>query len=114
MKSIHLPLFFVIFLLGGPAGNAASDVQLAAIRKLGELNGIALHCKGLAESRRMKRALVLNLPKRRQLGELFDYETNRSFMKFIDANTACPAGDTLKEQVSAAIRELESVYKPER
>ena len=89
---------------------AASNEQLAAIKRLGQINGKALHCKALPETQRMKRALVLNLPKRRQLGELFDNETNISFMKFINDNATCPSPQELHQQVDAAIAELEKAY----
>lgn len=90
---------------------AQQDPQFATIARLGELNGIALHCKALPETQRMKRALVANLPKRRQLGELFDQETNRSFMEFMQQNDSCPSPAELEQQVDAAIQELEEVYR---
>ena len=63
---------------------AFDDEHFSAIKRLGQINGVALHCKALAETQRIKRALVLNLPKRRQLGDLFDVETNASFLRFIE------------------------------
>jgi len=92
------------------AARAATDEQLAAIERLGDLNGVALHCDALPQTQRMKRALVLHLPKRRQLGELFDYRTNDSFMRFIREEASCPAPAVLEEQVDDAIAELERVY----
>ena len=92
-----------------PAG-AASTEQLAAIKRLGKLNGIALQCKALPQTQRMKRALVMSLPKRRQLGELFDNETNASFMQFIKENATCPSPQELHLKVDAAISELKKVY----
>ena len=90
--------------------SAATSGQLAVIKQLGQLNGVALHCKALPETQRMKRALVKNLPKRRQLGELFDTETHNSFMQFINKQTQCPSPQELHQQVDAAIQELEKVY----
>ncbi len=107
LKQLLIPPL-MLFISG--EGSAANEEQFAAIKELGRLNGIALHCDGLAQTQRMKRALILNLPKRRQLGELFDYETNKSFMKFIEESAVCPAGDELSTQVSEAITELEQVY----
>ncbi|MEW8070169.1 MAG: hypothetical protein AB2810_05250 [Candidatus Thiodiazotropha endolucinida] len=89
---------------------AENSEQLAAITALGSLNGIALHCKALSETQRIKRALVATLPKRRQLGELFDYETNRSFMAFIEKNGACPTSHSLEQQVDEALERLKSLY----
>jgi hypothetical protein len=93
---------------------SADDQQLAAIRSLGALNGVALHCKALEETRRMKRVLVLNLPKRRQLGELFDYETNASFMKFIRDKERCPAPEAFHQSVNKAVEALQQAYGGER
>ena len=95
-------------------GMAGEQEQLAAIRQLGELNGVALHCNALEETRRMKRVLVLNLPKRRQLGELFDYETKASFMKFIQENARCPAPEVFHQAVDKAIEVLQQVYAGEQ
>ena len=89
---------------------AQEDPKFATIARLGELNGIALHCKALVETQRMKRALVANLPKRRQLGELFDQETHNSFMRFIQENDSCPSVAELQQQVDVAISELEKAY----
>jgi hypothetical protein len=97
-------------LCGATAAQAAEDERLAAIKELGELNGIALNCGRLEETRRMKQALVAILPKRRQLGDLFDYETNRAFMESIQAHRPCPATADLHEQVEQAIHALEQAY----
>ena len=93
------------------AAESQQSDKLAAITALGSLNGIALHCNGLAETQRIKRALVANLPKRRQLGELFDYETNKSFMAFMEKNGVCPSPQDLAQQVDAALDRLESLYR---
>ncbi|MEJ2454424.1 MAG: hypothetical protein P8103_09740 [Candidatus Thiodiazotropha sp.] len=108
--SLLLPLTMA---LGWTSVFAESEDRLSAIRALGKLNGVALHCNALAETQRMKRALVANLPKKRQLGELFDYETNRSFMAFIENNASCPSPQALNREVDAALRNLESVYNRE-
>ncbi|MGD8587369.1 MAG: hypothetical protein PVG22_00920 [Chromatiales bacterium] len=92
------------------AGQTAEDGQLAAIKRLGELNGIALNCGAIEQTRRMKQALVVNLPKQKQLGELFDYETNRSFLQFIQERKQCPAAVDLQQRVEEGIRQLEAVY----
>lgn len=91
-------------------GLAASEEQLNVIKRLGELNGIALHCKALPETQRMKRELVKNLPKRKELGDLFDMESNNSFMAFITKGAVCPSPGELSQQVDTALEELEKVY----
>ncbi len=93
-----------------PSVHAFSDAQLDSIRELGRLNGIALHCRYIEETRRMKRGLVLHLPKRRQLGELFDHESNASFMAFIENKGGCPAAAEFAVEVRAAVEVLEKEY----
>ena len=100
-------------MLGASTVSAESEEQLDSIRTLGALNGIALHCKALAETQRMKRALVINLPKKRQLGELFDYESNRSFLAFIKSNDVCPSPQSLTLQIDDALKRLESAFNKE-
>ena len=100
---------FTMILLSWQA-QAASDEQLSSIKQLGQLNGVALHCKALEETQRMKRAMVLNLPKLQQLGELFDHETNDSFLKFISARSTCPSPADLTSQVDGAIKQLQQVF----
>ncbi|MEW8199691.1 MAG: hypothetical protein AB2777_18815 [Candidatus Thiodiazotropha endolucinida] len=90
--------------------SAQSSEQLSAITALGSLNGIALHCQALSETQRIKRALVATLPKRRQLGELFDYETNRSFTAFIEKNNTCPTPQSLEQRIDEALDKLKSLY----
>ena len=88
----------------------AQDEKLDAISALGDINGIALHCNGLAQTQKIKRALVQTLPKRRQLGELFDYATNKSFMAFIEANSECPSQQALAQRVDKALQRLKAAY----
>ncbi len=90
---------------------AASESQLAAISRAGELNGTALQCGLLEQTQRIKRALVLNLPKERELGEWFDVNTNLSFMNFIDSNSVCPDEASFKIQVEDSITQLESAFR---
>jgi hypothetical protein len=112
MTKILLVFLTVVFLAPPRAALAFEEEHFSAIKQMGRLNGIALHCKALEETQRLKRALILNLPKRRQLGELFDNETHHSYMRFIQEGTECPGLDQLRSQIGEAIRELESVLKP--
>lgn len=87
-----------------------TEQQYSAIKKMGELNGVALNCRYLAETQRMKKALVLALPKRRQFGEVFDTETNTSFLSFIEQKKTCPEESALSTEVDAAILKLDSAF----
>ncbi len=113
MKAVLPILCFLTLCVWQTAALPISIEQSASIRKLAELNGVALHCKAFADTQRMKKALVLNLPKRRELGEFFDQQTNRSFLDFINNQAACPSPGDFTRQVDAAIRELETVFSKE-
>lgn len=104
-----LPLLWV--LSGSSPAMAATESQLAAISALGELNGVALQCSYIEQMQQIKRALVLSLPKRRELGELFEQTTNRSFMGFMTDNSVCPEQHIYVEHVGQAIHTLESAFK---
>lgn len=98
-----------VFLSQGQAV-ASTEEQLNAIKRLGQLNGVALHCRALGETQKMKRELVRNLPKRKELGDLFDSESNQSFMKFIQDQASCPSPGAFSLEVDEALEHLEKVY----
>jgi hypothetical protein len=100
----------IAMIFGSTMVAAQDSEQLAAITALGSLNGIALQCGALGETQRIKKALVATLPKRRQLGELFDYETNRSFLAFMENNETCPSPQVLARQIDEALERLRSLY----
>ncbi len=110
MKFNRIPVVLFMSLCFHGVAVAATDQQFAAIKRLGELNGVALHCRYLEQTQHMKRVLVMTLPKRRQLGELFDIETNTSFMSFMAAQATCPSAPTFNEQVDAAVQQLETIF----
>ena len=107
---LSLPLVFV---LQSPAfaSEAASDAQLQAIAEMGRLNGVALQCRYLPQIQRIKRELVLNLPKQRALGDWFEQKTNDAFMSFMQKNEACPAVFDFDQTLQKAVEKLESVFK---
>ena len=92
---------------------AITDDQYNRIKRLGELNGVALHCSFLDEARRLKGALVIALPKRRQLGQAFEDVTNESFLAFIRSNSSCPDEALFSRQVDEAIDALNAAFSTE-
>lgn len=110
MKIIKSTVMFLTLLLCLNTSFAASDQQLASISKLGQLNGIALQCGYLPQVQKIKQSLVLNLPKLRELGEWFEYQTNNSFMEFIKSNADCPEPTLFSGQVQLAITKLENEF----
>ena len=95
--------------IAAPAA-AVTEAQFDSITQLGRLNAVALHCQFLEQTRRMKAALVEQLPKRRELGLAFDEATNQAFIEFIDQRRQCPADTEFKHQVERAIERLKAVY----
>jgi len=89
---------------------AATEAQLNSIQRVGQLNGVALQCRYLNDARRMKLSLVAVLPKRRQLGQVFDDATNESFLSFIQNGSACPEAQQFTLQVDAAVAELNQAF----
>ena len=109
---ISLPLIIFISISSNVfAAQAATDSQLNSIAELGKLNGVALQCSYTTQMQQIKQALVLNLPKKRALGEWFEKTTNDSFMSFMTANASCPSAVEFMQQVNAAIITLESEFK---
>jgi len=105
-----VPFLLALLVSGLTQAKGIDDKQFDAIQQLGELNGVALNCRFLNETQRMKKALVLALPKRRQYGEAFDSATNTAFLKFIETQSTCPVEAAFSQQVDAAILTLESVF----
>ncbi|OQX30389.1 MAG: hypothetical protein B0D96_00750 [Candidatus Sedimenticola endophacoides] len=89
---------------------AISDPQYQSIRRLGELNAIALDCGHLEQVRQIKRALVNNLPKQRQLGEEFERITHQHFLTKLQQGGECPEGAHLARRVDEAIGQLEQAF----
>ena len=89
---------------------ATSEVQHATITRLGELNGVALQCRYFDQMQRIKQTLVANLPKRRELGLLFEDSTNKSFMAFMQQDKTCPGSADFVSQVDSAVSDLETAF----
>ncbi len=100
----------LLLLLLSTAAHAVSEAQFDAVKAVGNLNGIALNCKYLDETRRMKRSIVSTVPKIRIIGEAFDQSTNDAFLAMIAAKKPCPSEHTLSLQVDRAIEGLEQAF----
>ncbi|MCP3868193.1 MAG: hypothetical protein GY703_08895 [Gammaproteobacteria bacterium] len=87
-----------------------SDEQYKSIQALGRLNGIALQCNYLADTRRMKAALIKTLPRRRELGMAFDQATNESFLQFMEEGRSCPESGSFSGTVDRGIGSLEHSF----
>lgn len=104
-------MMFFSLMLWQPYAVAATQSELDAIAAMGEVNGIALQCHYIGQMQRIKRVLVLNLPKRRELGDWFEQKTNASFMRFMEDDSSCPDSLIFQQQVDLAIKNIEAVFK---
>jgi hypothetical protein len=89
---------------------AETEDQHAAITMLGELNGVALQCRYFDQTQRIKHTLVANLPKRRELGLLFEDATNKSFLAFMQRDETCPGSADFVGQIDSAVGRLEAAF----
>lgn len=106
-----LPKFFgLVILLTSSQLLAVTDAQLASIKTLGEINGVALSCKRLNQTQRMKQAVVSSLPKIRYLGDAFDQASNDAFLSFLAAGKLCPTKSAFNSQVTEAINVLKTQF----
>jgi hypothetical protein len=99
-------------LLAAAPARAIDDAQYQAIRALGQLNGVALHCKYLEQTRRMKEALVAILPKRRALGDAFEQATEASYLDFLQRQGRCPEAAGFATSVGQGIDALRDAFPP--
>jgi hypothetical protein len=113
MKDSGYIALFSLALVWSVQARGVTDEQYQAIQALGMLNGLALPCHYLDQPRRMKKALVTLLPKRRALGDGFDQSTNEAFLKFIEEKRPCPTSDEFEAQVGKAIGNLQQVFPAE-
>lgn len=109
MIRITSTLFLLLF---STLAAAISDTQFESVRALGKLNGIALNCGYIDETRRMKRSLVSTVPKLRVIGQAFDESTNDAFLQMVNNQSPCPSERTLSEQVDQAIYQVEQAFPP--
>ena len=93
------------------SAQSETEQQLQTIRKLGEMNAIALNCGYSDETTRIKQALINTIPKRRGLGQLFDDSTHNAFLENVQQDMACPDGGELQGWIDSAITALEQAYR---
>ena len=85
---------------------AQPDPRFEAVRGLGSLNGVALACGYLDQTRRMKQALVDHLPRERAYGLAFDESTDQSFRGFLGRHGTCPGKAGFAGDVDGALETL--------
>lgn len=111
IPALALTLAATLFSVGAAA---FTPVQHETVIRLGELNGIALQCGYNADMRRMKQALVDSVPKVSQLGDLFEAETQKSFLNMVNKRLPCPNLAPFHTEVDGAIIALQRAFAPAR
>lgn len=110
MRFSFLISVFCLGVLLAQSVSAETEDQHAAITMLGELNGVALQCRFFDQTQLIKHSLVANLPKRRELGLLFEDATNKSFLAFMQRDETCPGSADFVGQVDSAVDRLEAAF----
>lgn len=105
-----LGLAMPLLLAAAMPAPADQDARYAAVSALGEINGVALNCRYVEQVRRMKSAVVDNVPKERSFGLAFDEATNRAFLAFIRAARECPGPAEMERRVDQGIDTLRSTF----
>ncbi|HID44530.1 MAG TPA: hypothetical protein EYP34_02075 [Chromatiaceae bacterium] len=110
MKIAHTALcLFALFV--SPAGAAPlEDSQIQVVKEMGSLNGVALHCRYFEQVKRIKQILIDSLPKQRELGQVFEDETNASFLRFSKSGKPCPSPAEFAVHVAEAGEMLEQTF----
>ena len=103
-------LSFLLLMATAAQGGGPLDTGRQRVAELGRLNGIALACRYFDQTRRIKRLLIDNLPKSRELGQLFDDRTNESFLRFVNSGKSCPSPASFGNEVSQAAGRLRAAF----
>ena len=111
IKLFYLTLTaFLTYLMLTTGAHAVTDMQYQSITRMGELNGIALHCGYMTRVNTIKQAMIENLPKQRSLGQVFEEETNKAFLKEVSSKNDCPDSVQFDQQISQAVQQLSTEF----
>lgn len=100
-------IFSVVIAMASHASFAEPATQaglVTSIEKLGTLNGLALACKEMALSTRLREILIQEVPKERENGEIFEQATQHAYLG--QNGKTCPASKALATQIESAHGEL--------
>ncbi|WP_457665454.1 hypothetical protein [Thiolapillus sp.] len=107
-------LFFLLFTFGLFVSSAVASppekARIQVVKDMGDLNGVALNCRFFDQAQRIKRIMIDNLPKQRELGQVFEDETNASFLRFTKAAKPCPSPAAFAGHVGEAEEALKQAF----
>lgn len=104
-------LALALALSWGPAHSQAqdeADAGLAAVARLGRLNGQALACQDSAAARRAKALMLAHAPKTARYGQAFDDATQQAFLATTGGQLACGENAARSQQLDAVERSLQA------
>jgi hypothetical protein len=94
---------------GPAAAQDAAEPALAAVAKLGRLNGQALACQDGSAARRAKALMLAHAPKTARFGQAFEDATQQAFLATTRGESACPPAPALGQALDGAARDLQTV-----
>lgn len=109
MKS-SLPLLCVLMLAFPAAAEDGVAKGVAEIAELGRLNGQALACAESQAATRIKALMIDHAPKVRNVGSVFEEETNRAFLAQSKDPSGCQSGAVLILQAEEVAKRLLTVF----
>jgi hypothetical protein len=108
----RLSLLALTALLLAPTVSALAEATLGMpeISTLGQLNGVALACKQMALSNRLREILINSAPKERAIGERFEQASNDAFLAQGNSHMNCPDLKTQVSKIDSAEAALKKVF----
>ena len=110
MKKLFLVLCVPGLFVSSAGASPLEKGQIQAVKEMGNLNGVALNCRFFDQAKRIKQIMIDNLPKQRELGQIFEDETNASFLRFTRAAKPCPSPVEFAEHVGEAEEALKQAF----
>ena len=107
VTTLRASIVTILILFGAGQAGAVEDTLAQAVTEFGSLNGVVLACKQHALTARMREIMVDTVPKERNVGELFETATSKSFLDFGAAGKACPDGKRLAEDIELGRSKLQ-------
>lgn len=106
MNRATLSLILAALALPLPAPAQDAEAGLAAVRRLGTQNGIALACADRDAAAHARLLMLTHAPKTPRFGAAYEEATQESYLAQTRAATACPDARTLAAGIEDAARQL--------
>ena len=105
------PLILLVLLLTAPLAQAAgSKAELAAVDRLGAVNGTVRACGYLELVSRIKGAMILYVRETREMGATFENATQRGYGALVGDVTRCPQRAQVRATVEQAVEGIKRAF----